>query len=189
MPFSEKLKEKVKRRAHFKCCLCHERWATVVHHIIREEEDGPDTEDNAAPLCATCHDLYGDNPQKRKYIKQSRDFWYDLCDRRSPPDSEMINEVVEKFRAFVATKEDLQGLVSYFDNKIQNIMSQPLSTKEQILRISDATNAFSVATTSVNITSFAPWNSDVTKHTCEKCGFQFVWNFEKCPHCGYPKSR
>lgn len=186
MAFPDTLKEEVKRRAHFKCCLCHERWATHVHHIMPESQNGPDTEDNAAPLCATCHDLYGDNPQKRRFIKQSRDFWYDLCDRRFPPDSEMINEVVEKFRAFVATKEDLQTVVSYFDDKIQNIMSQPLSTEEQLLRISDATNAFSVTTTSASITTFGSgWQQ--TKYTCERCGASFVWNFEKCPRCGHPK--
>jgi len=40
-----------------------------VHHIISQEEGGSDREENAAPLCPSCHETYGANPQKRKFIK------------------------------------------------------------------------------------------------------------------------
>ncbi len=81
MPFAEKLKLEIRRKAHFKCCLCHSL-GVEIHHIIPEAEKGPDTEDNAAPLCPTCHDIYGDNPKKRKFIKEARDLWYELCEHR-----------------------------------------------------------------------------------------------------------
>jgi hypothetical protein len=53
-----------------------------VHHIVPEAEAGPDTEDNAAPLCPSCHETYGANPDKRKFIREARDFWYELCRTR-----------------------------------------------------------------------------------------------------------
>jgi hypothetical protein len=81
MPFSEQLKLQVRRKAHFKCCLCH-ALGVEIHHIIPQAEGGVDTEDNAAPLCPSCHDIYGANPEKRKFIRESRDFWYELCERR-----------------------------------------------------------------------------------------------------------
>lgn len=76
MAFSERLKESVRKRALGRCCIC---WGPFVeiHHIIPQEDDGPDTEDNAAPLCASCHNEYGDNPKKRKMIREYRDNWYD----------------------------------------------------------------------------------------------------------------
>lgn len=81
MAFTEALKLAVKKKAHFRCCLCH-AYDIEVHHIIPEGKDGPDTEENAAPLCGSCHNIYGGNPDKRKYLREARDHWYELCDKR-----------------------------------------------------------------------------------------------------------
>jgi CRISPR/Cas system-associated protein Cas10 (large subunit of type III CRISPR-Cas system) len=78
MPFSEHLKLTVKQKANFTCCWCQEHRNKVdVHHIIPESDGGPDTEDNAAPLCGSCHALYGNNPDLRKEIRSRRDHWYE----------------------------------------------------------------------------------------------------------------
>ena len=79
MAFSEKIKERVKRKAFFRCVICQEEFVEV-HHIVPQEEGGADTEENAAPLCARCHDLYGGNPNKRKQIRQMRDYWYETVE-------------------------------------------------------------------------------------------------------------
>ena len=81
MAFSEALKEKVKRKACFRCVICHQAFVEV-HHIIPQSEGGDDSEDNAAPLCAGCHDLYGGNPEKRRQIRQMRDHWYEEMEKR-----------------------------------------------------------------------------------------------------------
>ncbi|MDR0591346.1 MAG: HNH endonuclease [Candidatus Nomurabacteria bacterium] len=75
MAFSEKLKLEVKKKAAFRCVICHEPFVEV-HHIVPKKEGGTDAADNAAPLCATHHDLFGDNPSKRKQIREMRDHWY-----------------------------------------------------------------------------------------------------------------
>ena len=78
MPFSEQLKLTVKQKANFTCCWCQERRNKVdVHHIIPESDGGQDTEENAAPLCGSCHDLYGNNPDLRREIRSRRDHWYE----------------------------------------------------------------------------------------------------------------
>jgi HNH endonuclease len=80
MPFNERLKLRIKRKANFTCCWCREQRNRVdIHHIIPKSEEGPDTEDNAAPLCGSCHDLYGNNRDHRKEIRDRRDHWYELC--------------------------------------------------------------------------------------------------------------
>ena len=81
MAFSERTKKIVKQKACFRCAICHNPFVEI-HHIIPREEGGHDTEDNAAPLCAACHDLYGGNPDKRKQIREMRDHWYELMERR-----------------------------------------------------------------------------------------------------------
>lgn len=53
-----------------------------VHHILPESEGGLDTINNAAPLCSSCHDLFGGNPEKRKQIRQMRDHWWEQMDER-----------------------------------------------------------------------------------------------------------
>ena len=52
-----------------------------VHHIVPEAEGGPDSEDNAAPLCPTCHRTLGGNPELRSRIREMRDSWYKTCER------------------------------------------------------------------------------------------------------------
>lgn len=75
MAFLPGIKLKVKHLAAFRCCRC-QSIGIEVHHIIPQEEDGPDTLDNAAPLCPNCHDYFGANPVKRKEIAEMRDWWY-----------------------------------------------------------------------------------------------------------------
>lgn len=177
MPFNENIKQKVKERAHFKCCLCHETWATEIHHIIPESEDGPNEEDNAAPLCATCHDLYGANPEKCKFIKDNRDFWYSLCERKSPPNPEVMREINERL-CNVATKNDVQNIIVYLEQKFQNIMSQPITPKEQLVRLSDVTTSTTAAISGVTILP--------NMTTCHNCYTRFEINNNNytCPKCG-----
>lgn len=63
MSFSESVKIEVKRKAHYKCCICELSKPLEVHHIVPENQDGQDIVENAAPLCADCHDIYGGNPE------------------------------------------------------------------------------------------------------------------------------
>jgi HNH endonuclease len=81
MAFSESVKKNVKRKAHFMCCLC-KSIDIEVHHIIPQEEKGPDSEDNAAPLCPSCHETYGGNPRKRKLIRDAKKLWLEICEKK-----------------------------------------------------------------------------------------------------------
>ena len=83
MGFSDQLKLKVKKKAHFTCCWCRNPINKVeVHHIIPEAQDGPDIEDNAAPLCGSCHTLLEGNPKLIKELRLRRDHWYEICSKR-----------------------------------------------------------------------------------------------------------
>ena len=75
MPFSEQTKLTAKRKSNFRCVVCGEPFVEV-HHIKPQHEGGDDTLDNAVPLCARCHDLFGENPAKRKQIREMRDHYY-----------------------------------------------------------------------------------------------------------------
>lgn len=75
MPFSEKIKQTAKQKSNFRCVVCKEPFVEV-HHIKPENEGGENVLDNAAPLCARCHDLFGGNPEKRKQIREMRDHYY-----------------------------------------------------------------------------------------------------------------
>ena len=82
MPFPELIRQRVKERAAFTCCWCRNPMNKVeVHHIVPSAQGGPDTEENAAPLCGSCHDLFGQNPALPKEIIGRRDYWYERCSR------------------------------------------------------------------------------------------------------------
>jgi len=76
MTFPEHIKLSAKKKSHFRCCICHKKFVEV-HHIIPESENGKNDIQNTAPLCASCHDLFGGNPSKRKQIREMRDYWWE----------------------------------------------------------------------------------------------------------------
>lgn len=106
--FLESLRVGVRKRAHLRCCVRH-AIGVEVHHIQPESEGGPDIDDNAAPLCPSCHETYGGNPQKRKFIREARDIWYEICATRfasNPEELAAIREMLQR----VATKDDVERL-------------------------------------------------------------------------------
>lgn len=81
MPFAESLKKEVREKSNYRCCICEQVQIDLeVHHIIPESDGGPDTFDNAAPLCPNCHSNLGNDPLKRNRIKEKRDLWYTKCE-------------------------------------------------------------------------------------------------------------
>ena len=58
MAFTEKLKKEVRNNSDGRCVVCHKPFVEI-HHIIPQNEGGPDVYDNAVALCAYCHDIHG----------------------------------------------------------------------------------------------------------------------------------
>ena len=112
MAFSEKLKKQIRKRCHMRCCLCHDI-GVEIHHIVPQAQNGADDERNAAPLCPTCHNRYGANPDKRKFLTECRDNWYEICDNRYSNESEL-----QEMRAM------LHSLVDANDGTATNIGSK-----------------------------------------------------------------
>jgi hypothetical protein len=118
MPFSEARKLEAKRKAHFACVICHQ-WFVEVHHIIPQEHGGTDDIENAAALCASCHDLFGGNPDKRKQIRQMRDLWYEICETRykDSPSSHLnarIEEIKAQAHENTALLKDIKNVLEQF---------------------------------------------------------------------------
>lgn len=96
--------------AHFQCCLCHDL-GVEIHHIVPQGQDGSDEEENAAPLCPTCHETYGDNPRKRKFIREARDFWYEICNSRYASDKDQLDRIADAIQE-QATASDFAKVLS-----------------------------------------------------------------------------
>lgn len=135
MPFSELLKAQVRKRAHLACCLC-KSLGVEVHHIVPESEDGPDTEENAAPLCPSCHETYGANPQKRKFIREARDLWYEICENRLAPGMERLDEIKQLLQNTVSY-EDFQGFKEELLSRLDAQLGTPRSEEEIFLAIDE----------------------------------------------------
>ena len=71
-----------------------------IHHIQPKAEGGINTEDNAAPLCPSCHRSFGGNRELRSRIREMRDDWYKKCEvlftNGSRP-NEVFNSIYETF--------------------------------------------------------------------------------------------
>lgn len=107
MAFNQTIVNQVKEEAAFRCCRC-QSIGIEVHHIVSQKEHGPDSFDNAAPLCPNCHTWFGDNPLKRKEILQMRNWWYKRVKEIFAPqimDFSILNEINSKVEALNANQE------------------------------------------------------------------------------------
>lgn len=174
MAFSEALKLAVKRRSHFCCCLCHSL-GVEVHHITPQADGADDTEDNAAPLCPSCHETYGANPQKRKFIREAREFWYEVCAKRYATDPDRLDQISEKLKHAV-TKADLDDAIS----RITQLMQSEAAKEERPVK----DRAQEVA----RLGSMIAPGVGVNRH-CKNCGTTiglFVGDQGRCPSCDTP---
>jgi len=95
-----------------------------VHHIQPQADGGTDDEDNAAALCPSCHETYGANPQKRKFIREARDFWYELCAQRYATEADRLDEISQTI-SDVATKSDLNAAVQSIGRLLSKVVEYP----------------------------------------------------------------
>lgn len=120
MAFSESLKFKIKTKSHQTCCICR-AVGIEIHHIIPQSEKGKDIEENAAPLCPNCHETYGANPAKRKFIKESREIWFETCkDKYGNNIGINLKELSEGIKAQDKKIEILKKLLQQGFSKIVN---------------------------------------------------------------------
>jgi hypothetical protein len=115
MAFSDSDKNIVKRKAAFRCCRC-QRIGVEIHHIIPIREGGEDNIDNAAPLCAKCHADFGDNPMKRRELREMRDWWYEQAAnmfKLSPYDEQATEKLSALVQAVQEKNNELNELKSF----------------------------------------------------------------------------
>ena len=103
------------------CCRCREIGVDV-HHIIPLSKGGSDKIDNAAPLCQNCHDRYGDNPTKRKVIKQMRDWWYEVVKEKYLPNDAFLKKLAELDKNINNYQQTTKQYITKIDDLMKDII-------------------------------------------------------------------
>jgi hypothetical protein len=131
--FPEKEATQLLAKCHRRCCVCH-RFCGVkmeLDHMIPKAEGGPDTIDNAIPVCFECHaeiHAYNDNhPRGRKMrpeeLRLHKEQWLKLCESSAqflasvPPRTDVgpiqaLTDELEFNTAVAATAEDIPRLTT-----------------------------------------------------------------------------
>ena len=192
MGFSEKVKIEVKEKAAFRCCIC-QNIIVQVHHIKPTKDGGSDDIENAAPLCPNCHDYFGDNPSKRKGIKQMRDWWYIKAKKMFPDTSknfELLKKIDSKLEKisksisdqdqkwvseFSELKLDLKEISTNVIDKIRPEIAPKIS-----LEISKTFSLIETEDPTLYISSL--------KVICPQCNYFFEGynnSLNYCPNCNF----
>ena len=192
MAFDEKTKKEVKEKAAYYCCICQKTSISVeVHHIIPQKDGGDDTIDNAAPLCPTCHADYGDNPEKRRGIKERRDWWYENVKKMyssnitSQEQMKKIHSLVEKTITSMIVKQK-----KYNDDlklELKEIMSNAIENMTPAT--SDMTISAVLNTAVSSVSSIQPLQQNnpeeqIRNIKCKFCKCIVSSSFCYCPNCG-----
>ena len=180
MAFSQQLIDQVKEKSAFRCCRC-QSIGIEIHHILPQKDHGPDTFENAAPLCPNCHSYFGDNPIKRKEITQMRDWWYKIAEKRyssGDMNYQLLNDINNKVEAL--TKNQDKALI---DLK-ETLKKAAFEVIDQMT----AGTASSTATGIANAATFSPSASASPSfppdEDCSYCPSGLVKFGELCPSCG-----
>jgi hypothetical protein len=88
--------------------------------------------ENAILLCAQCHNDYGNNPLKRKQLKQARDDWHDIVAHRySKKEIDRIEQLATKqdIDQIAAELRRLTGIIEAIvrAQRYSSALSQPVS--------------------------------------------------------------
>ena len=177
MAFTESLKLEVRRSAAFRCCRCHEI-GIEVHHIIPQANNGPDDLDNAAPLGPNCHINFGGNTEKRKDIRQMRDWWYEVV-------KEKYHEGQEKW-------EKINDLILEIQNghgkKMTELEAQLSGLQSDIIQMKDDTQNAVQHKANEYITATTLADKVHANFQCKKCGtaIGLMIGSNECPNCHTP---
>lgn len=120
MPFPQSIREQALLACKRYCCYC-EKYSGLnmeVHHIIQEADGGPNTFDNAIPVCLNCHATIGAyntrHPKGTKYsskeLKKIRDDFYKRIKkipRKADQKSDADKKLLETF------KDDFTDILEY----------------------------------------------------------------------------
>lgn len=177
MGFSEDLKIKIRKKAHHACCLC-KSLGIEIHHLVPEKDGGPDIEDNAVPLCPSCHETYGGNPEKRKFLREVRDFWYEICAKRFAGDSDRLGEISELLKT-TASKKDVEKGIDALRKMLEEV-KEKLETNEKKV---DTPNDLG------GMIGMTPFGGVSAGRHCKKCGTMIgvmIGDRGRCPTCGSP---
>jgi hypothetical protein len=173
--FSEELKVKIRKKSHHTCCLC-KSLGVEIHHIVPVKDGGPDTEDNAAPLCPSCHETYGGNPEKRKFLREIRDAWYEICAARFAGDSDRLGEISELLKA-TASKEDVKQGIDELMNLLKDVKAKVETSRNQ-----EGPRQLG------GMIGMTFGGVSAGRH-CKKCGTiigLMIGDQGRCPNCGTP---
>ena len=185
MPFPDSVRLEALKKAYFQCVACHAPFVEV-HHIIPESENGPNTLENAAPLCAGCHGVYGGNPTFRKQISQMRDNWFDVCERRFGPSdpllSQKLNELGETLQTMRADqRSQYQNVLSEIKKTMGAALSSTAAAINRAGTLEEVVTASGYQTTGVHLGPQVYANVQ-----CRKCGskIDLLVGSDTCPNCG-----
>jgi hypothetical protein len=178
MDFPESVKLEAKKKAHYACVWCQRtEYFVEVHHIVAQENGGPSTLDNAAPLCPQCHTHIGPNPDMRKQLRERRDWWWTECERRSMPkyrvDVEQTNAMFERLKVMEAQGQRTESLLG--DLKAIMLGAEEVRRREvksahtvgELVQASSGTT-ISPGPAAITITGFAPTVSVTNPSTQSK---------------------
>lgn len=176
MGFSEEIRIEVRQKAAYQCCRCRSL-GVEVHHIIPQEHGGPDDIDNAAPLCPNCHTDFGDNPKKRKIIKEMRDWWYSKVEGMYGGNDSM--KLLQEISGSIETIKHGQSDISELKDLLRAYSAETISHLITETAVETATKV-------VNAT---PLGDKVHANVnCKKCGTQIglLIGSNTCPKCKEP---
>jgi len=179
MAFSEPIKQEARRRAGYHCCICRDIAVSIeIHHIIPQEDGGSDDIDNAVALCRNCHGDYGANREKKKIVKEMRDWWYDRVN--------MIYGSADVNENFQKVYNEIEKISSNHSGTLTGLREELKRLSDKLDGSIDKYNAPAMVSEIIKTNRLA--NNIHANFVCSKCGttIGLLVGRNSCPTCQEP---
>lgn len=144
MGFSQEIKEQVMIATARHCCVCHSYKGInlEVHHLIQEANGGPNTFENAIPLCFDCHANAGHynnkHPKGTKFsiseLTKARENWYDFVKKNPIVEKRLISNQIHTSYYVLHTFDVLESVVKGDFSSVDKYRNRVFLSDNSILK-------------------------------------------------------
>jgi len=144
MGFSPTIKQQVMTDTARHCCVCH-RYKGIkieVHHLIQEADGGPNTYENAIPLCFDCHSDAGHfndrHPRGTKFsipeLINARNKWYEFVKNNPIVEKKLIPNNIHTSYYLLHSFDVLESVITGDLTTLSKYRNRVLLSENEILR-------------------------------------------------------
>lgn len=192
MPIPKKIKDKVIRKASYRCSRC-QSLPVEVCHIIPRKDGGTDDIKNLIALCPNCHKMYDNGNINREQIISLKNWWLKQVEPslNSPYyQPELLRNIDFKLKKI---QMDNQQGIKNIQDELYDLKNTMRNLTDNLINSLNFKNISSAVSGIINLWDSLSFQNEtnftnLVNIICKNCGIKMglMLGDDICPYCGKP---